>query len=255
MGEWFVSLDRAPIPLCIALEAEILILYLLPVDRLMGNPHAQAPSIADWQVQPTHPVHNVPYYLAPLWDAGYAKQSAAREERARLAKKKVADGATAEIVGKVPKELREKLKRSKAAKGMLQDLEKEVRHFVEKWEIKCQRMEEYGIIEPDSEEEDEVVFVGRNGEMHDMPSSPRNSDELLELEREKLVFDSVEGDHGASFGRWLVHSLGQYYGLKTFSVTVGARREAYVAIQEVRLKTGRRKSFVNPLPRPLWAQV
>jgi hypothetical protein len=100
----------------------------------------------------------------------------------------------------VPKELREKLKRSKAAKGMLQDLEKEVRSFVEKWEIKCQRMEERGIIEPDSEEEDEVVFVGRNGEMHDMPSSPRTSDEILELEREKLVFDSLEEDHGAGFG-------------------------------------------------------
>jgi hypothetical protein len=58
-----------------------------------------------------------------------------------------------------------------------------------------------------------------------------------------------------NFRRWLVHSLGQYYGLKTFSVTVGARREAYVAVKEVKLKTGRRKSVVNPLPRPLWALV
>jgi hypothetical protein len=235
----------------------------------MGNPHAQPPQPSDWQIQPTHPVHHVPYYLAPLWDAGYAKQNAARKEREQRAKKHVVEGAAAEAAGKVPKELREKLKRSKAAKGMLQDLEKEVRSFVEKWEIKCQRMEERGIIEPDSEEEDEIVFIGRNGEMSDA----RTSDEILELEREKLVFDSEEGDHGAGFGyvlsplqipeqkltkilrRWLVHSLGQYYGLKTFSVTVGARREAYVAVKEVKLKTGRRKSFVNPLPRPLWAIV
>jgi len=139
---------------------------------------------------------------------------------------------------------------------MLQGLEQEVRMFVERWDMRCKRMEEQDLIDLDSEEEDEVVFVGRNGEMHDMPS-PGKSDELLQLEREKLVFDSLEGDHGASFGRWLVHSLGQYYGLKTFSVTVGnpARREAYVAIKEVRLKTGRRTSITSPLPRPLWALV
>ncbi|QDS69777.1 hypothetical protein FKW77_010309 [Venturia effusa] len=225
-------------------------------DRLLGNPHAQPPQPSDWQIRPTHPVHSVPYYLAPLWDAGYAKQNAARKEREQRAKKSDVGGvAAAETAGKVPKELRQKLKRSKAAKGMLQDLEKEVRSFVEKWEIKCKRMAEDGIIEPDSEEEDEIVFIGRNGEMHDMPSSPRSSDEILELQREKLVFDSLEGDLGASFGRWLVHSLGQYYGLNTFSVTVGQRREAYVAVKEVRLKTGRRESFVKPLPRPLWAMV
>lgn len=150
----------------------------------------------------------MPYYLAPLWDAGYAKQNAARKEREQRARKNEGVGpAAAETVGKVPKELRQKLKKSKAAKGMLQDLEREVRSFVEKWEIKCQRMEEEDIIEPDSEEEDEIVFIGRNGEMHDMPSSPRSSDEILELEREKLVFDSLEGDLGAGFGYAFVFSV------------------------------------------------
>jgi len=221
-------------------------------DRLMGNPYAEAPLPSDWEIHPTHPVHSVPYYLAPLWDAGYAKQSAARKERSQRARTHVYEGGD-KAVGKVPKELKEKLKRSKAAKGLLQGLEEEVRKFVESWEKRNERLEKEGIIEPDSDE-DEIVFVGRGGQMHDMMSS-QSLDELVE--REKLVYDSLEGDHGAGFGRWLVHSIGAYYGLKTWSVTVGnpARREAYVGINEVKLKTGRSKSFHSPLPQPLWAKV
>lgn len=49
--------------------------------------------------------------------------------------------------------------------------------------------------EVDSEDE-EIVFVGRNGTMSD--EQRRTVEE--ELEREKLVFDSLEADHGASFG-------------------------------------------------------
>lgn len=204
---------------------------MLGIDRLLGNPHAQPPQPSDWQIRPTHPVHNVPYYLAPLWDAGYAKQNAARKEREQRAKKNETDVAAAtQTAGKVPKELRKKLKRSKAAKGMLQDLEKEVRSFVEKWEIKCKRMEEDGIIEPDSEEEDEIVFIGRNGEMHDMPSSPGSSDEILELEREKLVFDSLEGDLGAGFG----------YAFALPTLTFHRERLANTS-----------QALARPLPRPV----
>lgn len=56
--------------------------------------------------------------------------------------------------------------------------------------------------------------------------------------------------------RWLVHSIGSYYGLRTWSVTVGdpARREAYVGIKQMR--TGNRPvSAGGELPRPLWNMV
>lgn len=236
-------------------------------DRLLGNPFAQPPLPHDWEVRPTYPVQTVPYYLAPLWDSGYAKQSAAREERAQKAKKSVTDGN--DNVGKVPKELREKLKRSRAAKGLLQDMETEVRNFVESWDKMHKNLESDGMMLPDSDDDEEVVFVGRNGQMHDMPS-PRCSEEL---EREKLVFDSFEEDHGASFGyvlllraeesyqltccsRWLVHSIGQYYGLRTWSVSRGnpVRREAYVGIEEFK-GTRRRETLRTSLPRPLWTMV
>jgi hypothetical protein len=193
----------------------------------------------------------VPYYLAPLWDARYAKESAARRAKvdAKLQKKR----APTEGVGYVPRDLKEKLKRAKGAKGLLQDLENEVRNFVASWEAREHGEKSGDVSNPDSEDE-EIVFVGRQGQMHDRPSSSRSSNEFLEPE--KLIFDALEGDQGASFGRWLVHSIGQYYGLDTWSVTVGhpARREAYVGIKEVKLKTGKKVAAL-PLPRPLWAIV
>ncbi|KAF2098880.1 hypothetical protein NA57DRAFT_39326 [Rhizodiscina lignyota] len=216
-------------------------------DRLLNNPYAQPPLPSDWEVHPTHPVHVVPYYLAPLWDSGFSRQHAERTTRARTARADAQDESV-----RIPKEVREKLKRARGAKGLLQDLEEEVRVFVQRWDEGQRKRERDLMIEPDSDE-DEVVFVGRNGQMSDMPDSRRTSEEL---EREKLVFDSLEDDHGASFGRWLVHSIGAYYGLNTWSRTVGnpARREAYVGIKESKLKSGR-KAAPNPLPRPLYGLV
>ena len=54
--------------------------------------------------------------------------------------------------------------------------------------------------------------------------------------------------------RWLVHSIASYYGLHTWSITVGdpARREAYVGIPH--------RGIDGPLSpvlraRPLWGMV
>lgn len=74
--------------------------------------------------------------------------------------------------------------------------------------------------------------------------------------------------------RWLVHSIASYYGLHTWSVTVGepARREAYVGFHSptggsratglfgdaLGSGTCRRETMdqtEDELPRPLWAQV
>lgn len=235
--------------------------YPIRTDRLLHVPNVQLPLPSDWEVHPTHPVHTVPYYLAPLWDAGVRR----RAEDTVAAKKKSA-GKRSGIVeekGRIPQELRAKLKKAKGAKSLLQDLEEEVRKFVKEWERKNAGLE----AEVDSEDE-EIVFVGRNGTMSD---EQRKTVEE-ELEREKLVFDSLADDHGASFGyvllqqkmehmlkftrRWLVHSIAAYYGLTSRSVTVGdpARREAYVGIRE--MKSGRRLSAIeSEMPRPLWGMI
>lgn len=169
------------------------------LDRLLSNPWAQPPLPSDWEVQPTYRKRSVPYYLAPLWDAQVAaRESAEATKRKNQSKGSAATGGD----GKVPKELREKLKKTKAAKGLLQDLEEQVRNFVKQWEAKNRKAPPAP--KPDLEsDEEEIVFVGRNGQMHDVPQSPHavvDDFDEDDIKRDKLVFDSLADDHGASFG-------------------------------------------------------
>jgi len=85
------------------------------------------------------------------------------------------------------------MKRARGAKGLLMDLENEVRRFVEGWEEEARRAEGEGVpLEVDSEDE-EIVFVGRDGGM-------RDTDRESVVKREMMLFDSLEGDQGAGFG-------------------------------------------------------
>lgn len=236
-------------------------------DRLLSNPHAEPPLPSDWAVCPTHNVHSVPYFLAPLWDAEFAKKAAARKaaaaERTQPASREEA------AAQKVTRDLRAKLKRAQGAKGLLQDLELEVRGFVQQWEEKQRQLEKEGLIEETDSEDDEIVFVGRNGIMSDEKKQSKQEGALM---KDKLIFQSLVDDHGASFGcvyhldlhmrtftdftlsRYLVHAIGIYYGLKTWSVTTDGRREAYVGLKEDPL-TRRPEPLKSELPRPLWAVV
>ena len=246
---------------------DVMLTLLLDLDRLLGNPHAQPPLPMDWEVRPTHNVHSVPYYLATLWDAKKAEEDRRAASKRVLNKTKDSTEAT---IGRVPKALKAKLKKSRGARGLLQDLEEEIRKFVESWEEKERKRVEQETVEVDSED-DEIVFVPK----HSMHSRDTSMDSTLILEPEKLVFEGPQEDQSASFGyvtrsvfskwialmdhrRWLVHSIGAYYGLETWSVTVGnpARREAYVGIKEVKptANNGRTPSS-STLPRPLWAMV
>lgn len=161
-------------------------------DRLLSNPWAQPPLPSDWEVHPTYPKRAVPYYLAPLWDANeVARQDA--EKRIHEASQRRAEKKD-EKQGKVPKELKEKMKKAKAAKGLLQALEEQIRNFLESWEEKKIKRDLEMPSEVDSEDE-EIVFVGRNGHMNDMPLHDKN-----DIEYDHLVLDSMADDHAASFG-------------------------------------------------------
>ncbi|KAJ5144885.1 hypothetical protein N7448_002277 [Penicillium atrosanguineum] len=237
-------------------------------DRLLHNPWAEPPSSKDWDILPTYPRHDpMPYYLAPLWDVHYSK---------------MADHAPKTVVDKhrVPRELRTKLKHARAARGMLQDLEDEIRLFIRKWNEKQLFLRSEGLQDaPESssdDSEDEIVFVGRNGQMHDSPERKQKLQQLREemslhheRDGEKMVFESLVEDRSAGFGRWLVHSIASYYGLHTWSVTVGdpARREAYVGFRPpapgsraglITHPACRAEELIKPgdeLPQPLYALV
>ncbi|KAM3420170.1 hypothetical protein BST61_g3464 [Cercospora zeina] len=211
-------------------------------DRLLNNPHAEPPLPSDWLVQPTHTVQSVPYFLAPLWDAQYAKKSADRQQRAVAAKAPASKEEA--VAAQVTSELRARLKKSRGAKNLLQGLEEDIRGFVSQWGEKQKELEHEGLIEPDSSD-DEIIFVGRNGAMSD---DRRKEKDARHLQKDKLIFQGLVGDHGAAFGRYLVHSIALYYGLRTFSVTTGtpARREAYVGLKFD--PTTRRPSLTRTIP-------
>lgn len=249
-------------------------------DRLLSNPYAQPPLPSDWEVRPTYPIHNVPYFLAPLWDAEYKAKAQAKitPRRANNVGDTRAHGSKEEqAAARVPRELREKLKKSRGAKNMLQDLEEEVRSFVQQWSSKERQMAEDDLVDGDSEDE-EIVFVGRNGAMSDdrkRSKSVVSDDSSIasissdDLAKERMILESLVDDRSAAFGyvnafalyndilsltvirRWLVHSIATYYGLETWSVTKGspARREAYIGLKH------KAAPAFDELPRPLYVLV
>lgn len=174
-------------------------MLIVSKDRLLHNPWAEPPSPNDWIVGPTYPRHDhVPYYLAPLWDHHYAhidkKTTVTKEEKRRI-----------------PKELRLRLKHARAARGMLQDLEEDIRQFIQNWNEKQLLLQKEGLQDApessDEESEDEVVFVGRNGQTHDSPTRKTRFREIREAmythderDGEKMVFESLVEDRAAGFG-------------------------------------------------------
>ena len=178
-----------------------------------------------------------------------------------------------EAAAGIPKEIRAKLKRAKAAKGLLQDLEESVRIFVRKWNEREIRLRQDGLhdvpLTSDSEEDEEIVFIGRNGAMHESSGKQEKDKDEMDwddngtISTEKMVFDGPDTDKGAAFARWLVHCVGSYYGLRTWSITSDVegeekRRQAYVGVDS------RARGFLGrgievgreiELPRPLWSMV
>lgn len=169
------------------------------VDRLLTNPWAQPPAPSDWSVQPTHPRHDpLPYYLAPLWDTHFAHKEESKSKRGK-------DGD--EEKNRVSREVRQGLKHARAARGMLHDLEEQIRQFLEKWNerqllIREGRLDESAIDSDFEDSEEEIVFVGRNGQMYDSPGRKVQMAGLDEDEArgEKMVFESLAHDRGAVFG-------------------------------------------------------
>jgi hypothetical protein len=211
----------------------------------------------------------------------------------------------------VPKEIKGKLKwkRGGWARGLLGDIEGDVRTWVGGWnerEMERLRKLEQGdddhennskgmsgsTMLSDTETEDEIVFVGRTASTTSLPLRTKSKADLKEekekdskkkekvdqqdrqetVSESKLVYEGPEDDKSASFARWLVHCVGSYYGLRTWSVTKEVmvdgdrkgektkevRRETYVGIDSrARAFMGRGERFGRDveLPIPLLGMV
>ena len=153
-------------------------------------------------MQPTYPRRSVPYYLAPLWDAAEFQRGVEEKIRGKSRNQSFRHGRgytspAEEAASNVPKEVRARLKRARAAKGLLQDLEEEVRLFLHKWSEKGERRRDDELHNVDSEEE-EIVFVGRNGIVHDSPG--QKEEYQPDVGQEKMLFEGMADDKRASFG-------------------------------------------------------
>lgn len=134
----------------------------------------------------------VQYSLASHWD-----EPRARAEREKIQQHRAKLMQEQDPFSHVPKELREKLRRARGAKGLLKDLEEQIREFVQKWDESQRQLEQDGLADVDTSEDEEIVFVGRNGQTKEAQSngSPRS-----QARRERMILDSLADDQSASFG-------------------------------------------------------
>ncbi|KAJ4385863.1 hypothetical protein N0V85_008036 [Neurospora sp. IMI 360204] len=182
-------------------------------------------------------------------------------------------------VGKVPKDLRATAKKTPAVKAWLRVLEEPVREFVvqqqrghnaaaKKEQQQQQKARDSGNQSDElGSDEEEILFTGRKTSAAAAaggkpPVKNTSLDKGTEkgiqlLPDTKMVLDTLGDDEsGASFKRWLTHSISDYYGLDSKSVTVGnpARRVVYIGLKQVGNGPKRRAAPTRQMliPPPLW---
>ena len=183
----------------------------------MHVPNAQPPQPFDWEPRATHPVHHVPYQIAAAWDMRVRADVEAKKAAATLRKqqqtKTLGDDA---VAGRVPRELFVRAKKTPAVKTWVRSLEEPVRKFL----IDQRRAREKAEVEvedsSDSTEDEEIVFVGRNGTMRDGWKKARREDKKQGATEEGMVFDALGDDDESSAFKYVQPT-------HTFTVTIGNR--------------------------------
>ncbi|KAH8680956.1 hypothetical protein BX600DRAFT_520159 [Xylariales sp. PMI_506] len=232
------------------------------LDRLMHVPNVQPPQPSDYEPRPTHPVQYVPYQITAAWDtrmrAEVEAKTAAAARRKQMQTRTLGD---ANVAGRVPRELFVRAKKTPAVRIWVRSLEEPVRRFlIERRGAttaggEARAMAQQRMLEDDSDsgegdtEDEEIVFVGRNGSMRDGWKKAKREGRDDE---KGMVFDAVGDDESSAFKRWLTHSISDYYGLDSHSVMMGnpSRKVVYVGIKEI--KAGHAPTARAHLPRPLW---
>ncbi|GAW18190.1 hypothetical protein ANO14919_076640 [Xylariales sp. No.14919] len=255
-------------------------------DRLLHVPNAIPPEPQDYIPRPTHPVHHVPYQVAAAWDLRVRAEAEARSAAAAHRKQALTRTFGYEgVVGRVPRELCQRAKKTPAVRTWVRSLEEPVRKYLverevaREWDADLKTDDSETSTEIDSEDE-EIVFVGRNGSMRDgkgkegtkeangrkeghgareitnpisqWKKARREEKRSGATQDEGMLFDAFGDEDGGAFRRWITHSISDYYGLQSRSVLAGdpKRKVVYVGIKQ--MKTGHAPLARADLPRPLW---
>jgi len=133
----------------------------------------------------------VPYQLAQFWD----QKGAVRE---RVEQRNKSAFGSRSTVGKVPRDLHTKAKRTPAVKSWLRVLEEPVRQFLVERGSAAQEESDSSCLDSDDEE---IVFVGRNGSMTDARAwkKARRETKDREVVQQGMVLESAADDESASF--------------------------------------------------------
>lgn len=229
----------------------------------------EPPLASDWLPRPVYPVQHIPYHVAQYWDRGLRQQVEEKKSTAARQQK-----AAAHIQGRVPRDLRETVKKTPGVKGWLRTLEEPVRQFIVERGAAVDAAQE----SPDESDfsDEEIVFVGRKKVPQDAGWKKAHREVREQQIDRGMIFDSLGDDESGAFKyvlfhllltqepmnnkvvpdrRWLTHSISDYYGLESRSVTMGnpARRCVYIGIREADLREAPR--IGNELPRPLWELI
>lgn len=166
--------------------------------RLTDVPNVEPPLASDWEPRPVYPIQHIPYHVAQYWDRGLRQQVEEKKNAAARTQHKF--GANTQ--GKVPRDLRETIKKTPGVKSWVRALEEPVRQFlVERGgatEAASQREQS-----PDDESDfsdEEIVFVGRKKAVQEPLGWKRAHREVREQQIDRgMVFDSLEDDESGAF--------------------------------------------------------
>lgn len=191
--------------------------------RLTDVPNVEPPSASDWEPRPVYPIQHIPYHVAQYWDRGLRQQ--VEDKRNNTAARKQKGGAAAAADngtrgGKVPRDLRETVKKTPGVKGWVRTLEEPVRQFLVERGAHVTRADpppaskEEEHRDDDDEESDfsdeEIVFVGRSkkteaatGTSHTQQQEPAWKKAHRQVGEQQvdrgMIFDSLEEDESGAF--------------------------------------------------------
>ncbi|KAF8464058.1 hypothetical protein BDZ91DRAFT_822901 [Kalaharituber pfeilii] len=262
-------------------------------DRLLHNPYLTPPTPADFLPCPTHVRKVVHYDLACLWDHRHHLHDSHRHYHHHNSTEP-----------QIPREFKMKLKRARGAVGMVRMLEERVREFITAAarptvsrttdaapvDLHLPSSDE-AVLEshrdPAEPDKEDIVFTpkSKSKPRHHPTHRPTQSTPAITPTpattpppSELPIYHSPPTDPSAPFIRWLVHSIAEYYGLRSWSVTMpepgteaevkGEVRVAYVGLTGRKEKEGKKKKGSDEegkekekekagvvLPRPLWVML
>lgn len=158
----------------------------------MHVPNVQPPEPKDWEPRPTHPVQHVPYQIANMWDLRLRAE--VEKKRSVAARRKQHNTKTLgdeHVAGRVPREVFLRAKKTPAVKTWVRTLEEPVRQLLVEREVAKEAESE-----SEDTEDEEIVFVGRNGSMRDGWKKAKREGAKDES---GMVFDALGDEESGAF--------------------------------------------------------